>query len=101
MNSKSSFFRENIAVGFMLFALFLGAGNIIFPPQLGQMAGENIVISMIGFLITGVGLPLLGIIAVAKNGGDLEILAGRINPYFGIIFTSIIYLSIGPFFAIP
>lgn len=101
MNSKSGFFRENIAVGFMLFALFLGAGNIIFPPQLGQMAGENIVISMIGFLITGVGLPLLGIIAVAKNGGDLEVLAGRINPYFGIIFTSIIYLSIGPFFAIP
>lgn len=101
MKSKSSFFRDNIAVGFMLFALFLGAGNIIFPPQLGQMAGENIVISMIGFLITGVGLPLLGIIAVAKNGGDLEVLAGRINPYFGIIFTSIIYLSIGPFFAIP
>ena len=101
MNSKSNFFRENIAVGFMLFALFLGAGNIIFPPQLGQMAGENIIISMIGFLITGVGLPLLGIIAVAKNGGDLEVLAGRINPYFGIIFTSIVYLSIGPFFAIP
>ena len=101
MKSNKGFFRENIAVGFMLFALFLGAGNIIFPPQLGQMAGENIVYSMIGFLITGVGLPLLGIIAVAKNGGDLEVLAGRINPYFGIIFTSIIYLSIGPFFAIP
>lgn len=78
MNSKSSFFRENIAVGFMLFALFLGAGNIIFPPQLGQMAGENIVISMIGFLITGVGLPLLGIIAVAKNGGDLEVLVAEL-----------------------
>ena len=46
MNSKSNFFRENIAVGFMLFALFLGAGNIIFPPQLGQMAGENIIISL-------------------------------------------------------
>lgn len=101
MSSKSNFIRENITIGFMLFALFLGAGNIIFPPQLGQMAGENIVISMIGFLITGVGLPLLGIIAVAKNGGDLEMLAGRINPYFGIIFTSIVYLSIGPFFAIP
>ncbi|MCH7320627.1 branched-chain amino acid transport system II carrier protein [Solibacillus sp. MA9] len=100
MDNKS-FFRENIAVGFMLFALFLGAGNIIFPPLLGQMAGENITISMIGFIITGVGLPLLGIIAVAKNGGDLEVLAGRVNPYFGIIFTSIVYLSVGPFFAIP
>ena len=49
MKSNKGFFRENIAVGFMLFALFLGAGNIIFPPQLGQMAGENIVFSMIGF----------------------------------------------------
>ncbi|MEK4629878.1 branched-chain amino acid transport system II carrier protein [Solibacillus sp. FSL R7-0682] len=101
MKSNTIFIRENIAIGFMLFALFLGAGNIIFPPQLGQLAGENILVSMIGFLITGVGLPLLGIIAVAKNGGDLEVLAGRINPYFGIIFTSIVYLSIGPFFAIP
>lgn len=101
MNSKKGFFRENLAVGFMLFALFLGAGNIIFPPLLGQQAGENIVISMIGFLITGVGLPLLGIVTVAKNGGDLQELSSRINPYFGIIFTTIIYLSIGPFFAIP
>lgn len=101
MKSNTNFIRDNIAVGFMLFALFLGAGNIIFPPLLGQMAGENIFISMAGFLITGVGLPLLGIISVAKNGGDLEVLAGRVNPYFGIIFTSIVYLSIGPFFAIP
>ncbi|MEG0438889.1 MAG: branched-chain amino acid transport system II carrier protein [Solibacillus sp.] len=101
MKSNTSFVRDNIAVGFMLFALFLGAGNIIFPPLLGQMAGENIFVSMVGFLITGVGLPLLGIISVAKNGGDLEVLAGRVNPYFGIIFTSIVYLSIGPFFAIP
>lgn len=101
MNNKMGFFRENIAVGFMLFALFLGAGNIIFPPLLGQQAGDTIVISMIGFLITGVGLPLLAIVAVAKNGGDLQVLANRVNPYFGIIFTSIVYLSIGPFFAIP
>lgn len=101
MNSNKGFFRENLAVGFMLFALFLGAGNIIFPPLLGQQAGEHIFISMVGFLITGVGLPLLGIVTVAKNGGDLQELASRINPYFGIIFTTIIYLSIGPFFAIP
>ncbi|MER2190074.1 MAG: branched-chain amino acid transport system II carrier protein [Solibacillus sp.] len=101
MKSNKGFFRENLAVGFMLFALFLGAGNIIFPPLLGQQAGENIFISMVGFLITGVGLPLLGIVTVAKNGGDLQELSSRINPYFGIIFTTIIYLSIGPFFAIP
>jgi len=81
--------------------LFLGAGNIIFPPLLGQQAGENITVAMIGFLITGVGLPLLAIVAVAKAGGDLQLLANRVSPAFGVIFTSIVYLAIGPFFAVP
>ncbi|MGN4126643.1 branched-chain amino acid transport system II carrier protein [Lysinibacillus sphaericus] len=95
------FIKENLAVGLLLFALFLGAGNIIFPPLLGQQAGEHITVAMIGFLITGVGLPLLAIVAVAKAGGDLQLLANRVNPVFGIIFTSIVYLAIGPFFAVP
>lgn len=95
------FIKENVAVGFMLFALFLGAGNIIFPPQLGQNAGTEFIPAMIGFLITGVGLPLLGIIVVAKNGGDLQTITNRIHPVFAIIFTSVVYLSIGPLFAIP
>lgn len=101
MSSKKGFIKENIAVGFMLFALFLGAGNIIFPPLLGQQAGDQFFLSIIGFLITGVGLPLIAIVAVAKNGGDLQILSNRVHPVFGIIFTSIVYLSIGPLFAIP
>ena len=101
MFNRNSFFRENLAVGFLLFALFLGAGNIIFPPELGQQAGENIVISIIGFLITGVGLPLLAIVVVAKNGGDLQILANRVGYKFSLIFTSIVYLAIGPLFALP
>lgn len=101
MKNTQSFIRENLTVGFMLFALFLGAGNIIFPPLLGQQAGEHIFISIIGFLITGVGLPLIAIIAVAKNGGDLQVLAGKVHPIFGLVFTAIVYLSIGPLFAIP
>jgi len=95
------FIKENLAVGLLLFALFLGAGNIIFPPLLGQQAGEHITTAMVGFLITGVGLPLLAIVAVAKAGGDLQLLASRVHPIFGIIFTSIVYLAIGPFFAVP
>lgn len=92
---------EKISVGFMLFALFLGAGNIIFPPLLGQQSGEHFAIAIIGFLVTGVGLPLLGVITVAKSGGELQDMAGRISPMFGIIFTAIVYLAIGPFFALP
>ncbi|WP_341301662.1 branched-chain amino acid transport system II carrier protein [Lysinibacillus sp. FSL H8-0500] len=101
MKNILHFIKENLAVGLLLFALFLGAGNIIFPPLLGQQAGGNITLAMIGFLITGVGLPLLAIVAVAKAGGDLQLLANRVSPAFGVIFTSIVYLAIGPFFAIP
>lgn len=92
---------ENIVVGLMLFALFLGAGNIIFPPLLGQLAGESLVIAIFGFLITGVGLPLLAVIAIAKSGGDLQEIASRVHPMFGLIFTVVVYLVIGPLFAIP
>ncbi|MGN1402621.1 MAG: branched-chain amino acid transport system II carrier protein [Bacillus sp. (in: firmicutes)] len=88
------------AVGLMLFALFLGAGNIIFPPLLGQQAGENIWVTVFGFLVTGVGLPLMSVIAVGRVG-NLQTLASRVHPLFGIIFTIIIYLTIGPFFGIP
>src|ERR1700750_2845181 len=95
------FLKENLAFGFMLFALFLGAGNIIFPPLLGQQAGTEYIPAMIGFLITGVGLPLMGIVAVALNGGDLQHVANRIHPVFSVIFVSVVYLSIGPLFAIP
>lgn len=101
MKNIMGFIKENLAVGLLLFALFLGAGNIIFPPLLGQQAGENMIPAMIGFLITGVGLPLLAIVAVAKAGGDLQLMANRVGPTFGLFFTSIVYLAIGPFFAVP
>ncbi|TKI90671.1 branched-chain amino acid transporter, partial [Bacillus cereus] len=84
-----------------LFALFLGAGNLIFPPVLGQQAGENVWIATIGFLVTGVGLPLLAVTAVAFVEGDLKALSSRVHPIFAFIFPLISYLAIGPFFAIP
>lgn len=92
--------KQIFAIGLMLFALFLGAGNIIFPPFLGQQAGTNIWIAVAGFLVTGVGLPLLAVIAVGRVG-NLQTLASRVHPVFGIVFTIVIYLAIGPFFGIP
>lgn len=85
----------------MLFALFLGAGNIIFPPLLGQMAGDELFVAMIGFLITGVGLPLIAVLAIANSGGSLQTIASRVHPLFGAVFTMVIYMAIGPFFGIP
>lgn len=93
--------RQTITVGLMLFALFFGAGNMIFPPALGQAAGSNVWLAMLGFIITGVGLPLLGVIAVSLSGGNLQTLASRVHPVFAVIFTFVVYLAIGPFLAIP
>lgn len=93
--------KRTLSVGLMLFALFFGAGNLIFPPALGQAAGEMVWQSMAGFFITGVGLPLLGVIALARAGGGLQTLTERVNPLFGSVFAIILYLAIGPFFGIP
>ena len=94
--------RSIIAIGFMLFALFFGAGNLIFPAELGQAAGTNIWTAGLGFLITGVGLPLLGILALAiSDSSDLQVLASRVHPVYGLFFTALLYLTIGPFFAAP
>ncbi len=85
----------------MLFALFFGAGNLIFPPFLGQNSGTNTVPAMIGFLITGCGLPLLTVVAVCYSGKDLQDIASRVYPWYGIFMVAAISLTIGPFFAIP
>lgn len=91
-----------LALGLMLFALFFGAANLIFPPLLGLQAGEQVQSAILGFLITGVGLPLLAIVAIVQSGEyELEKLAGRVHPLFGVAFTVALYLSIGPLFAIP
>ena len=84
----------------MLFSLFFGAGNLIFPPFLGQNAGSNTIAAWLGFLITAVILPVLGVIVVAKFNG-LEKLSRQVNPVFAMIFTIAIYLSIGPGLGIP
>ncbi|KZZ85672.1 branched-chain amino acid transport system II carrier protein [Bacillus sp. SJS] len=93
--------KETFVVGLMLFALFFGGGNMIFPPSLGQAAGTNVWIAIAGFLITGVGLPLLGVIAIGLTGSDVQTLGSRIHPIFGIVFTIVLYLAIGPLFGIP
>ncbi len=92
--------KEMLLVSFMLFSLFFGAGNLIFPPFLGQSAGAQTPVALAGFLITAVVLPVLGVIAVAEFNG-MDKLAGRVNKYFALVFTLLIYLSIGPGLGIP
>lgn len=88
-------------LAFTIFALFFGAGNLLFPPELGALAGENIVPAMIGFVITGVGLPLLALFAVARVGGGTDQIARYIPKRLALILTGLMYVAIGPFFGIP
>lgn len=90
-----------LALGFMTFALFLGAGNIIFPPSAGMAAGEQIWPAAIGFLLTGVGLPLLTVVALARVGGGMDRLTAPLGRGAGIVLAVAVYLAIGPLFATP
>ena len=94
--------NRTLAIGFMLFALFFGAGNLIFPAAMGQNAGTDVWYAVAGFLITGVGLPLFGVAAIAYSGCEgLHDAASRVHPLYGLFYTVVAYLSIGPCFAIP
>lgn len=94
--------REIIVVASMLFGMFFGAGNLIFPVSMGQLSGSNMWQAAAGFLIPGVGLPLLGVAAlgISRQDGLLE-LSSRVGRRYGLFFTCALYLTIGPFFAIP
>ena len=86
--------KRFIAIGSMLFALFFGAGNLIFPAAMGQAAGANVWWAVLGFCVTGVGLPLLGIIAVGYSGcRDLREVASRVHPLYGLFYTCLLYTS--------
>ncbi len=89
-------------IGTMLFGMFFGAGNLIFPIQLGQLAGTNFWLALAGFLVTAIGLPFLGILAIGLSGSNgVRELSNRVHPAFGFLFSLFLYLTIGPFFAIP
>ena len=98
MNKKNN---DAIVLGAALFSMFFGAGNLIFPPFLGLLAGHRWNWSMLGFFMTGIGLPLLGIIASAKAGGDVDKLGNRVSPLFSKFLGVTVVLAIGPLLAIP
>ena len=92
--------RNLVLVGFTLFSMFFGAGNLIFPPHLGAQAGANFWFAFAGLAVSAIGLPIAGVAAVA-HAGSLDALAGRVHPAFARVFTILVYLSIGPCLAIP
>ena len=102
MGQKDSNAMLVLPIGLMLFSFFFGAGNLIFPPVLGQQAGNNVWLATLGFCLTGVGFPLLGILAMAINRhATPDAMALPVHPTYAKAVTILSALTIGPFFAIP
>ena len=102
MMTKKLTRRQRLLVATTLFGMFFGAGNLIFPVHLGQMAGCNVLPAMIGFIITAVGIPIFGVAAIGVTHSDgLQTLSSKVGKGYGIFFTCLLYLTIGPLFAIP
>ena len=94
--------KENMYIGSMLFGLFFGAGNLIFPIHLGQASGPNVILANIGFLVTAIGLPFLGVIAASfSQKKDIFAISMKVNRHYAYIFTITLYLVIGPIYALP
>ncbi len=92
--------HQILVIGFMLFSMFFGAGNLIFPPLLGAQAGSNTIQAMAGLTVTAVVFPILAVAAVAKHDNLMK-LGSYIHPWFASAWTVLICLMIGPFVAIP
>lgn len=92
--------KNRILIGLTLFSMFFGAGNLIFPPYLGAMAGKHIKMAFAGFVLSAAFLPALGAVAVVKSGG-LTRMAGRFHSKLTVSFTAGICLLSGPLLAAP
>jgi LIVCS family branched-chain amino acid:cation transporter len=93
--------QDILALGFMTFALFVGAGNIIFPPIVGLQAGPHVWLAALGFLVTAVGLPVITVVALARVGGAMDALSSPIGKMAGGLLAAVCYLVVGPLFATP
>lgn len=94
--------KQRLLVAGTLFGMFFGAGNLIFPVHLGQLAGRQFLPATIGFILTAVGIPILGVAAIGNTHSEgLQDLSRRVGHRYSYFFTCLLYLTIGPFFAIP
>lgn len=85
----------------MLFAFFFGAGNMIFPPAMGQLAGSNFPSAVVGFILTDVGIAILGTTSIVLLGNNIDDLGRLVSERFALFFSVCIYLLVGPLFALP
>nr|UWI51295.1 branched-chain amino acid transport system II carrier protein [Clostridioides difficile] len=101
MGEKQIKFKDVIVIGFALFAMFFGAGNLIFPPYLGVLSGSSWLVAFIGFLFADGGLALLAVIAATKFNGDTSKMFSRAGKGLSIVLGCAMVICIGPLLAIP
>lgn len=92
---------DQLVIGFALFSMFFGAGNIIFPPYLGMGSGSEWGLGFLCYYLADIGIATLAIFALIRNGGEISSITGRIGKIPGEIMLSAIILCIGPFIALP
>lgn len=93
--------KQILSISLMLFAIFFGAGNMIFPPAMGQVAGENYIPALFGFILTDAGIAILGIMAIVLTGDNMADLGGVVSKKLATLLPIVVYLLIGPLFALP
>lgn len=93
--------KQILSVSLTLFAIFFGAGNMIFPPAMGQLAGTNYLSALLGFILTDAGIAILGVTAVVLVGDSMTDLGNLVGKKFAVFLSIGVYLLIGPLFALP
>lgn len=94
--------KETVTITSMLFGMFFGAGNLIFPAKMGIDAGNNMWSAFLGVFITAVGIPMLAVVALGMSRSEgITEMAGRVGKKYSLFFCTLLYLTIGPLFAIP
>lgn len=98
---KKKVFQDSLFVGFAIFAIFFGAGNLIFPPTIGLVSGSSWPLATLGLIATGIILPIISILAISNAGGTFESLSVHINPHFNKIFNVLVMIGVGTIISIP
>ncbi len=94
--------KKGFLIGLLLFGIFFGAGNLIFPAELGFRAGENFYPAILGFVLSGVGIAIITLVlGTMVKGGYKNEISIKVDPHYATAYLTLLYLAIGPFFAIP
>jgi len=99
--NQSRFLKDTFIIGFALFSMYFGAGNIIFPPYLGLTSSDNWIVAFLSYFMADIGLATLAMFAVLRVGGNIDTLTYKLGKVAGIIFTSAMLLCIGPLIILP